>query len=44
MTLITGSDELSEPTMATIFALIAAGFIALGYVVQADTGDEMETA
>ena len=42
--LITGSDELSVPVLSTIFLLIAAGFIALGFVVQGDAGEEMRAA
>jgi hypothetical protein len=44
MVLITGSDELSVPVLATIFLLIAAGFVALGFVVQGDAGEEMSAA
>ena len=43
-TLITGSDELSVPVLATIFLLIAAGFVALGFVVQGDSVEEMSAA
>ena len=43
-TLITGSDELSVPILATTFSLTAAGVIALGYVVQGDAGEEMSAA
>ncbi len=43
-TLITGSDELSVPVLATIFLLIAAGFVALGFVVQGDSVEEMKPA
>jgi len=42
--LITGSDELSVPVLATIFLLIAAGFVALGFVVQGDAVEEMKAA
>ena len=42
--LITGSDELSVPVLATIFLLIAAGFVALGFVVQGDSVEEMKAA
>ena len=42
--LITGSDELSVPVLATIFLLIAAGFVALGFVVQGDSVEEMKVA
>ena len=42
--LITGSDELSVPVLATIFLLIAAGFVALGFVVQGDSVEEMSAA
>jgi peptidoglycan/LPS O-acetylase OafA/YrhL len=44
MGMITGSDELSVPVLATLFSLIAAGFIALGYVVQGDAGEELRAA
>lgn len=44
MGVITGSDELSVPVMATIFFLIGAGFAALGYIVQGDVRDEFGTA
>ena len=44
MELITVSDELIPPIMATIFLLIAGGFVALGYVVQGDAGEEMRAA
>ncbi len=44
MTLITGSDELSVPVLATIFLLIAAGFVTLGFVVQEDAREEMRAA
>jgi hypothetical protein len=43
-TMITGSDELSVPVLATIFLLIAAGFVALGFVVQGDSIEEMSAA
>ncbi len=42
--LITGSDELSVPVLASIFLLIAAGFVALGFVVQGDSVEEMRAA
>jgi hypothetical protein len=42
--LITGSDELSVPVLATIFLLIAAGFVAIGFVVQGDAVEEMRAA
>ena len=42
--LITGSDELSVPVLATIFLLIAADFVALGFVVQGDSVEEMKAA
>lgn len=44
MGLITGSDDLSGPILTTIFALIAAGFVALGFVVQGDSVEEMRAA
>jgi len=44
MSLITGSDDLSGPILATIFLLIAAGFVALGFVVQGDSVEEMKAA
>ncbi len=44
MSLITGSDDLSGPILATIFLLIAAGFVALGFVVQGDSVEEMRAA
>ena len=40
MIMVTGSDELPVPITATIFFLIAAGFITLGYVVQGDAREE----
>ena len=42
--LITGSDELSTPVLAIIFFLIGAGFVALGFVVQGDSAEEMRAA
>jgi 4-hydroxybenzoate polyprenyltransferase len=42
--LITGSDELSVPVLSTIFLLIAAGFVTLGFVVQGDSVEEMTAA
>jgi hypothetical protein len=44
MGVISGSDELSTPVLATIFLLIAAGFVALGFVVQGDSVEEMSAA
>jgi len=44
MSLITGSDDLSGPILATIFLLVAAGFVALGFVVQGDSVEEMKAA
>ncbi len=41
MSVITGNDDLSGPILTTIFAPIAAGFIALGFVVQGDAVEEM---
>jgi hypothetical protein len=42
--IITGSDELSVPILATTFLLIGAGFVALGFVVQGDSVEEMSAA
>jgi hypothetical protein len=44
MSIITGSDELETPVMVTIFLLIAAGFVALGFVVQGDSVEDMRAA
>ena len=44
MGVITGSDQLSGPVLATIFLLIGAGFAALGYVVQGDAREEFGAA
>jgi len=44
MSMITGSDDLSGPILTTIFLLIAAGFVALGFVVQGDSVEEMRAA
>ncbi len=44
MEAITGSDDLSGPILATIFLLVAAGFVALGFVVQGDSVEEMKAA
>jgi len=44
MGMITGSDDLSGPILTTIFLLIAAGFVALGFVVQGDSVEEMRAA
>jgi len=44
MSLITGSDDLSGPILATIFLLVAAGFVTLGFVVQGDSVEEMKAA
>jgi len=44
MSMITGSDDLSGPILTTIFLLIAAGFVALGFVVQGDSVEEMKAA
>jgi hypothetical protein len=44
MSVITGSDDLSGPILTTIFLLIAAGFVALGFVVQGDSVEEMKAA
>jgi hypothetical protein len=44
METITGSDDLSGPILATIFLLVAAGFVALGFVVQGDSVEEMKPA
>ncbi len=40
MGVTTGSDVVSGPILASIFFRIAAGFVALGYVVQGDSGEE----
>ncbi len=44
METITGSDDLSGPILTTIFLLIAAGFVTLGFVVQGDSVEEMKAA
>ncbi len=44
METITGSDDLSGPILATIFLLVAAGFVALVFVVQGDSVEEMKAA